>query len=138
MAGKYTGTQRTYTLEDSTMAQNLGVTYGTTEGSCKKPTSTGAYPLGVVRNDERLNDPLRASGDQTGRNIAVQVDQYPSIELSGTVAYGDQVVLASGGTAIKLPVAAGSYYVLGTAEKAGVSGDVIPVKMNVMKVVVSA
>lgn len=137
MAGKYTGTQRTYTIEDSTMEQNLGVTYGTTEGSVKKPTSNGAFPVGVVCNDERLNDPLRSGGDQTGRNVAVQVDAYPSIKLSGNVSYGDQVVLASGGTAIKLPTAAGDYYVLGTAEKAGVSGDVIPVKMNVMKVTVA-
>ena len=136
MAGKYTGTQRTYTMEDSTMEKNLGVTYGTTVGSCKKPTVNGQMPLGVVCNDERLNDPLRSGGDQTGRNVAVQVSEYPSIQLSGTVAYGDIVVLAIGGTAIKLPVAVGTYYSLGTAEKAGVSGDVIPVKMSIMKIVV--
>ena len=137
MAGKYTDTQRTYTIEDSTMEQNLGVTYGTTEGSVKKPTAIGQFPVGVVCNDERLNDPLRSGGDQTGRNIAVMVEGYPSIELSGSVSYGDQLVLAVGGTAIKLPTAAGTYYTLGTAEKAGVSGDVIPVKFGIMKIVVA-
>jgi hypothetical protein len=137
MAGKYTGLQRTYTIEDSTMELYKGVIYGTAEGSCKKATATGQYPLGVVNNDERLNDPLRAGGDQTGRNVSVMVEGCAEITLGGTVAYGDILVLTAGGLAIKLPTAAGSYFTLGIAEKAGVSGDIIPVTMEVMKIVVA-
>lgn len=131
MAGKKTGLQRTYQIEDANgVAMYTGVTYGTTEGSVKKPTADNAVPVGIVDNDERINDPLRAGGDQSGRDVAVQVDGYGAIKISGAVNYGDRLILATGGSAKKMPATAGTYNVVGFAEKSGVDGDVIPVKMS--------
>lgn len=131
MAGKLTKTQRTYKIEDADgIAMYTGVTYGTKEGYVKKPTADNAIPVGIVDNDERINDPLRAGGSQAGRDVAVQVDGYGAIKISGTVAYGDRLILGEGGVAKKMPETAGTYNVIGFAEKDGADGDVIPVKMN--------
>jgi len=126
MAGKYTGTQRTYVIEDSEIKRYTGVTYGSTEGGCKIPTSDNAVFLGVVDNDERVNDPIRAGGNQQGRNIAVHIDGYGEIKLGGNVNYGDMLILGAGGTAKKIPTTAGQYNVIGFAEKAGSTGEIIP------------
>lgn len=131
MAGKLTKTQRTYKIEDADgIAMYTGVTYGTKEGYVKKPTADNAIPVGIVDNDERINDPLRAGGNQAGRDVAVQVDGYGAIKISGTVAYGDRLILGEDGVAKKMPETAGTYNVIGFAEKDGADGDVIPVKMN--------
>lgn len=130
MAGKYTGIQRTYVLEDSAINRYTGVTYGSTEGSCKIPTADNAVFLGVVDNDERINDPLRAGGNQAGRNVAVHIDGYGEIKLSGTVNYGDMLILGNGGVAKKVPATAGQYNVIGFAEKAGADGEIIPFRIQ--------
>lgn len=132
MAGKKTGLQRTYQIGDADgVAMYTGVTYGTKEGEVIKPTADNAVAVGIVDNDERINDPLRAGGSQAGRDVAVQVDGYGAIKVSGNVAFGDKLILATGGAAKKMPTAAGKYNVIGFAEKAGVDGDIIPVKMCV-------
>ena len=131
MAGKKTGLQRTYQIGDADgVAMYTGVTYGATEGQVIKPVADNAVPVGIVDNDERINDPLRAGGDQTGRDVAVQVDGYGAIKISGNVSYGDRLILGIGGVAKKMPDGTGNYNVLGFAEKSGVDGDIIPVKMN--------
>jgi len=131
MAGKFTGLQRTYQVGDADgVPMYTAVTYGSEEGSVIKPTADNAVPVGVVCNDERIDDPLRAGGDQTGRDVAVQVSGYCEVKLSGEVSYGDPVILATGGAVKALPVGAGTYFVLGFTEKAGVDGDVVPVKMS--------
>lgn len=138
MAGKLTRLQLTYKIEDADgIAMYTGVTYGDNEGGCKKPTADGQYPLGVVDNDERLDIPYQASGDQSGRDVAVKVELIADVLLSGVVAYGDEVILKTGGAVMKLPTDAGSYWVLGRAEKAGVDGDVIPVRFEKRFVVVA-
>ena len=129
MAGKYTGTQRTYAIEDSEIKRYTGVTYSNNEGFCKIPTSDNAVFLGVVDNDERINDPIRAGGDQSGRNIAVHIDGYGEIKISGNVNYGDMLILAQGGKAKKIPTASGQYNVIGFAEKAGSDGEIIPFRI---------
>lgn len=112
MAGKYTGLQKTYQIENSTgVALYTGVTYGTAEGSVKVPNVDNAVFVGVVDNDERVNDPFRAGGDQSGRNVAVQVDGYAEIKLTGNAAYGDRLILAANGYAKKLPTGTGAYEV---------------------------
>lgn len=131
MAGKFTRWQLTYKIEGDGIPMYTGVTYGTNEGFCKIPTNDGAYPLGVVDNDERLDIPFHAGGNQNGRNIAVKVECIADIRLSGNVNYGDEVILeANTGNAKKLPTTPGSYWVLGRAEKAGVNGDIIPVRIE--------
>lgn len=130
MAGKYTGTQRTYVLEDSEIKRYTGVTYGSTEGYCKTPVADNAIFLGVVDNDERINDPLRAGGNQAGRNVAVHIDGYGEIRISGNVNYGDMLILGSGGVAKKVPSTPGQYNVIGFAEKSGVDGEIIPFKIQ--------
>lgn len=137
MAGKSTRFQLTYKIEDADgIAMYTAVTYGATEGGCKKPTADGQYPLGVVDNDERLDIPYQASGNQSGRNVAVKMELIADVKLSGNIAYGEEVILAVGGSVKKLPAAAGSYWVLGRAEKAGVDGDIIPVRIEKRSVTV--
>ena len=130
MAGKYTGTQRTYVLEDSEIKRYTGVTYGSTEGYCKIPEADNVKFLGVVDNDERINDPLRAGGNQAGRNVAVHIDGYGEIRISGNVNYGDMLILGKGGVAKKIPSTPGQYIVIGFAEKSGVDGEIIPFKIQ--------
>ena len=85
--------------------------------------------LGVVDSDERIDDPIRAGGDQTGRQVAVKLEGIAEIKLTGSVQAGDRVILAAGGLAKKMPNEPGIYNVLGFAEKNGEDGDVIPVRM---------
>lgn len=132
MAGQYTRLQKSYKIMD---ANGVGLYRGvvlTGEDECKKPTAENAIPLGVVDNDQRLDIPFQASGDQTGRQVAVKLEGIALIELSGTVALGDRIVLDTGGLAKATSALAPSTVanVLGFAERAGVTGDVIPVRMQ--------
>jgi len=137
MAGKFTGLQKTYQIGDPDgIALYTGVTYGVQDGYVVKPTADNAVFVGVVDNDERINDPIRAGGTQTGRNIAVHVDGYGEIRIGDTVAYGNMLILGTGGVAKALPETPGTYNVIGFAEKSGVNGDVIPFKIAVMTVTV--
>jgi len=137
MAGKFTGLQKTYQIGDADgIALYTGVTYGDKDGYVVKPTDDNAVFVGVVDNDERIDDPIRAGGDQTGRNIAVHVEGYGEIRIAGTVAYGDKLILGEGGVAKTMPSASGTYNVIGFAEKSGVDGDVIPFKIAVMTVTI--
>jgi hypothetical protein len=130
MAGMLTRLQLTYKIQDAGIARYTAVTYGDTEGFCKIPTADNMYVLGVVDNDERLDIPFHASGNQGGRDIAVKVECIADVKLSGVVAYGDRVIVKAGGAVMKCPTAAGKYNVLGFAEKAGVDGDIIPVRFE--------
>lgn len=139
MAGQNTGLQRTYVLEDAEGKMFTGMTYGSGEGSVKAPTADNAPFVGVITNDERLDDPLRAGGSQAGRNITVQVGGYGSIRLAGTVEYGDKLILAADGKAKKMPAAIvtdETYNVIGEAQKGGDADDVVPFKIEVMSVFV--
>lgn len=137
MAGQYTRWQMTYRIASDNVnpdtSKNEIPMYRAVmfagEEHCKLPTADNAIPLGVVDNDERLDDPLRDGGSQAERQIAVKLDGIASLTLDGTVAAGDRVILAAGGKGKALPATAGKYNVLGFAEKAGVAGDVIPVRM---------
>lgn len=96
------------------------------EDEVKLPTAANAIPEGIVFNDERLYDAKGDGGSQAGRQIAVHnLVSFPSIELNGTVAAGDRLILDAGGYAIKIPAVAGTYNVIGFAQRAGVDGDVI-------------
>lgn len=97
MAGKVTLLQRTYQLEDSEITRYTGVTYGTIEGSVKIPTVANVKFVGVVDNDQRIIAALGAGGDQTGRDVAVQISGYGMITASGAITYGDELILAVGG-----------------------------------------
>lgn len=138
MAGKFTGLQKTYQIGDADgIALYTGVTYGDKDGYVVKPTADNAVFVGVVDNDERIDDPICAGGDQTGRNIAVHVEGYGEIRIAGTVAYGDKLILGKGGVAKAMPNTPGTYNVIGFAEKSGVDGDVIPFKIAVMTVTIA-
>ena len=129
MAGKFTGLQKTYKIMDADgVALYTGVVMAG-ENQCKKPEEDNEIPLGVVDNDERIDDPIRAGGDQTGRQVAVKLEGIAEIKLTGAIQAGDRVILAVGGLAKKMPEDAGTYNVLGFAEKNGEDGDVIPVRM---------
>lgn len=132
MAGKFTRLQKTYKIMD---ADGIGLYRGvelTGENEMKKPVAENAIPLGVVDNDQSLDIPYQASGDQTGRQVAVKLEGIAELELSEAVAVGDRVVLEVGGfgkpaTALTAGTVAN---VLGFAEKGGEAGDVIPVRMQ--------
>lgn len=135
MPGQYTGLQRTYKFEGDEAKMFKGLTYGSTDGSAKVADADNAKFVGVIVNDEQMRDPLRgginidSSGNTDtvdGRNIAVQVGGYGSIVLTGTVEYGDRLILADGGGAKKMPSEAGVYNVIGEAHKGGDDGDLIP------------
>ena len=115
-------------MDPDGVAQYTGVVMAG-ENQCKKPVKDNEVPLGVVDNDERINDPIRAGGDQTGRQVAVKLEGIAEIKLTGSVQAGDRVILAAGGLAKKMPTDPGVYNVLGFAEKNGEDGDVIPVRM---------
>jgi len=82
-------------------------------------TAATDIPLGVITDEaaaaeEPVNMALLGSRGETLR-----------ITLGGTVAQGDFLTTDSTGKAQKLPATTGTYYIIGRALAAGVSGDVI-------------
>jgi hypothetical protein len=140
MSGQWTQAQFTYKI-DASNYDGIGKYYGvvmTGEDTVNLPTANNQLVAGIVTNDEKLATALSAGGNQGGKNIAVQVQGVAMLKLSGTVAVNGRVILASGGTGIACPTTAGVYNMVGFAEKAGVSGDVIPVRLNFSEHVVQA
>lgn len=129
MAGQFTRLQKSYKIMDADGVKLYRGVVLAGASECKKPTADNATPLGVVDNDERVPDGTGANGDQTGRQVAVKLEGIANIELADALSVGDRVILGTGGFAKKMPVGAGKYEVLGFAEKDGVLGDVIPVRM---------
>lgn len=125
----------TYRIEDADgIPMYTGVTYGSQAGFVKKPTADNAVFAGVVCTDERIaNSPFSAGGDQTGRNIAVMVSGFGQIKISGSVSYGDPLILGAGGVAKKCPNTPGKYNIIGFAEKDGTDGQVIPFRICVFE-----
>lgn len=137
MAGQFTRLQKSYriaadnvnpTTSKNEIPRYRGVVH-VGEDTCKLPTDANEIPLGVVDNDERLDDPLRDGGSQAGRQIAVKLEGIAMCELSDTVSVTDRIIMDGGGKFKKMPASAGTYNVFGFAEKAGKAGDVIPVRM---------
>jgi hypothetical protein len=93
MAGKYTGTQRTYVAEDI-IERYRGVTYGASEEGCKLPGADNKVFLGVIDND---------SAPVADRDVAVKTDGYGEIELDGSCVYGCRLILADDGYAKRMP-----------------------------------
>lgn len=138
MAGQFTRLQKSYRIDAANANPSNGganeiplyrIVTLSGEDTCKLPSADNAIPLGVTDNDERLSDVLRGGGSQAGRQIAVKLEGIAMVEISGAVALGDRIIAKTGGFGLKIPTAAGTYEVLGFAEKAGVAGDVIPVRM---------
>lgn len=129
MAGQFTRLQKTYRIIDEDGVKlYTGVVFAG-ENSCKKPDADNMTPLGVVDNDERIDDPMRAGGNQAGKNVAVKLEGIASITCAANVEAGDRVILADGGHVKPVAETSGAYHVLGFAEKDGEEGDVIPVRM---------
>lgn len=137
MAGKYTGLQKSYRISpDNVNFDNnkneipmyRGVV-ASDDDYCMLPPEDNMTPLGVVDNDERLDDPIRDGGSQAHRQIAVKLQGIAEIKIEGPVTVGQRVILAKGGKAKAVPDSPGVYEVLGFAERTGVDGDVIPVRM---------
>lgn len=130
MAGQTTGLQKSYKIMDP---DGVGlyriVTYGANDNECIKPVTDNVVPIGVVCNDERINDPLRAGGNQVGRQVAVQLTQIASVELAEAVEYGAPVMVGQSGFGKAVPSTPGSYHCIGFAEKTGGAGEVIPVRL---------
>jgi hypothetical protein len=131
MAGQLTQTQITYKIMDADgVLRYTAVTRGAKAGEVKKPTADNMQIVGLVVNDERNPNALSAGGDQTGRNVAVQIEGIGSIRLAEPVAYGQYVIAKAGGLGAPIGTAPGMYHVIGIAEKDGVAGDVIPVTLD--------
>ena len=82
-------------------------------------TAASDIPIGV------LTDEAAAAGDYVDVALFGSADETRKITLGGTVAQGDFLVTDTAGKAQKLPVASGTYYIVGRALSPGVSGDVI-------------
>jgi len=132
MAGQTADFIKTYAIGDADgIPMYTAVTYGAQDGYCVKPTQDNVVPLGVVDSDEVVNNEFHNYGNLTGKNIAVTLEGIAQVKLSGTVSYGQRVIVGAGGVVKALPSTAGTYNVLGFAEKSGVDGDVIPVRIAI-------
>lgn len=131
MAGQFTRLQKSYKIMDADGVRLYRGVELTGENAVKKPTVDNAIPLGVVDNDERIDTPYQAEGDQTGRQVAVKLEGIALLELAEDVSVGDRIILGVGGLAKKASnLTPGTLAnVIGFAEKNGVTGDVIPVRM---------
>lgn len=129
MAGKFTRLQKSYQIMDPDGVEMYTGVVLAGENQCKKPKEDNEIPLGVVDSDERVDDPIRAGGDQTGRQVAVKLEGIAEIRLAEPVQVGDRIILGAGGEAKSMPSEPGNYNVLGFAEKSGDKGDVIPIRM---------
>ena len=137
MAGQTSDLIKTYVIGDSDgIHMYTAVTYGAQDGYCVKPTADNAIPLGVVDSDEVINDEFHNFGNLTGKNISVTLEGIAQVKLSGTIKYGDRVILGVGGVVKGIPSTSGTYNVLGFAEKSGVDGDVIPVRIAIHTITV--
>lgn len=137
MAGQFTRLQKSYRIDAANVNPDTGlneiplytIVEHSGEDTCKI-AGANAIPLGVADNDERVADALRDGGSQAGRQIAIKLEGIASVKLAGTVAVTDRVYVVAGGKGDSVNNApAGTYNVLGFAEKSGVAGDVIPVRM---------
>lgn len=131
MAGKFTRLQKSYKIMDADGVGLYRVVKLTGENECKKTTADNEIVLGAVDNDERLDVSFQASGDQTGRQVAVKLEGIAELELASAVAVGDRIVSAPAGLVKNLTglVAGTKANVIGFAEKGGDVGDVVPVRM---------
>jgi hypothetical protein len=130
MAGQTPILLKTYKMSDPDgVAMYTAVTYGAKEGYCAKPTVDNAVPLGVVDEDQVINNTIHQYGDLTDKDIDVTIEGIVAVKLSGAINYGDRVILGAGGVVKAVPSASGTYNILGFAEKAGVDGDVIYVRI---------
>ncbi|MEK5060943.1 MULTISPECIES: hypothetical protein [unclassified Paenibacillus] len=138
MAGQFTRLQKSYRIDPNNVNPDTGKNeiplYRIVEHSGEdltKISGANAIPLGVADNDERLDDPLRDGGSQAGRQIAIKLEGIALVTLDGTVSVTDRIYAVAGGKGDSVDNApAGIYNVLGFAEKGGVAGDVIPVRMQ--------
>lgn len=89
-------------------------------GVKNSPTGIIAFAAATDRPAGVLQKPLPRLGD-AGR---VGVNGISKVKLGGTVANGDEIQFNATGYGI---VAATGGYIIGTAQSAGVSGDIIPV-----------
>lgn len=76
-------------------------------------------PLGIC--------PDEAAGAELPVNVQLlgTMGSTTKVLLGGTVAMNDELAATAGGAAIKLPTTTGTYYPIGRALAAGVSGDTI-------------
>ena len=75
---------------------------------------------------DRICGVFTEAGAKSGRNADVVRSDMPGVLLGGAVAVGDRLTSNANGRAV---VAASGNSLLGTAVKAGVAGDVIPVHL---------
>lgn len=87
-----------------------------------KDSPTGLVPFAAATDKPAgvLQKPLAKQGDVA----RLGVNGISKVKLGGTVANGDAIQFNATGKGI---VAATGGYIIGTAQSAGVSGDVIPV-----------
>lgn len=138
MAGQFTRLQKSYRIDVTNVNPDTNLNeiplyravIHSGDDTTKLPTEDNQTPLGVVDNDERLFHASSDGGDQGGRQIAVKLEGIASVELADTVATGERVIVAAGGKLKAVDgTTPGQYEVLGFAERGGVAGDVIPVRM---------
>lgn len=112
----------------------------------KRQTTADALPYTIAKwgtNDNEVTGASAATdricgvytevGAKNGELVDVVHDGRPGVKLGGTVAVGDKLTSNGSGQAIATTTAGNR--VLGVADQAGVSGDIIPVLLTIGDVI---
>lgn len=111
---------KTFTAEAAFASPFLLAKLGTAEGEIDV-CGAADIPFGVVQDAAAIDEPVTAEFLGKGRTKLMVAD--------AAIAYKDLVVPAAGGEVRTLPVAAGTYYVVGTAMAAqGTAGQPVQVR----------
>lgn len=132
MAGQFTRLQMAYKVADADGIPLYRIVKLTQEAFVGKTTADNEIPQGVVDNDSREDIAYQASGDQTGKNIAVKLEGIALVEMAGPIAAGERVIASAEGKGKPASTLTPGTQanVIGFAESAGVAGDVLPIRMS--------
>jgi hypothetical protein len=103
-------------LADAAIGRFTVVKFGSDEDHIDV-CGVGDVPLGITRDNSAAAAEDRVSFDQFGLT-----EEEAEATASGAIAYNDFLVAGAAGTVRKLPVAGGTYYIIGRAKKTVADG----------------
>ena len=124
MAGNVTGFQRSYTFRANgkhvTIGTDQAVVYGATMREVVVPDQDNLVPVGIVSYQYE---------DRDGGTVAVQLDRIAEIVAAEDIKFGDEIIVAEGGTAKAAKgLAAGTVAnILGEAQNTVKAGDKVQI-----------
>ncbi|MCY7861132.1 hypothetical protein [Bacillus haynesii] len=124
MAGNVTGFQRPYTFRANETYKTVGidqaVVYSSTMREVEVPEQDNLTPVGIVSYQYE---------DRDGGTVAVQLDRIAEITAAENIAFGEEIIIASGGKAKRAAgLAEGTVAnILGEAQNTVNAGDKVQV-----------